>query len=102
MIAPEGKVLILNAAVLGVAYLGIYPSMRQKTLGAMMRNDLVLTLLVLITAGALFVGSGIRFSLILFDSNWFVFTLLTAALMEIPLFLWFCRKHDIDLTGGTP
>ena len=97
---PELKVLILNAAVLAVAYLGIYPSLREKTLNAMLRNDLVLTLLVLITAGALFAGAGTRFSLILLDTNWFGFTLLTSMAMELPLFLWFCKKHDIDMTGG--
>lgn len=68
----------------------------------MLRNDLVLTLLMLITAGALFAGSGTRFSLILFDTNWFGFTLLSSMAMELPLFLWFCKKHDIDLTGGQP
>ena len=68
----------------------------------MLRNDLVLTLLVLITAGALFAVSGTRFSLILFDTNWFGFTLLSSMAMELPLFLWFCKKHDIDLTGGQP
>lgn len=99
---PELKILILNAAVLAVAYLGIYPTMREKTLNAMLRNDLALTLLVLLTAGALFAGTGTRFSLILFDTNWFGFALLTSAAMELPLFFWFCKKHDIDLTGGTP
>ena len=99
---PELKILILNAAVLAVAYLGIYPSMREKTLGAMLRNDLALTLLLLITAGALFAGTGTRFSLILLDTNWFGFTLLTSMAMELPLFLWFCKKHDIDMTGGEP
>ena len=68
----------------------------------MLRNDLVLTLLLLITAGALFAGSGTRFSLILFDTTWFGFTLLSSMAMELPLFLWFCKKHDIDLTGGQP
>ncbi len=97
---PEAKILILNAAVLAVAYLGIYPSMREKTLPALLRNDLALTLLVLITAGALFAGTGTRFSLILLDTNWFGFTLLTSMAMELPLFLWFCKKHDIDMTGG--
>ena len=37
---------------------------------------------------------------ILLDTNWFGFTLLTSMAMELPLFLWFCKKHDIDMTGG--
>ena len=97
---PEAKILILNVAVLAVAYLGMYPAMRGKTLPGRPRNALALTLLVLITAGALFAGTGTRFSLILLDTNWFGFTLLTSMAMELPLFLWFCKKHDIDMTGG--
>ena len=68
----------------------------------MLRYALALTLLGLITAGALFAGSGTRFSLILFDTNWFGFTLLSSMAMELPLFLWFCKKHDIDRPGGQP
>ncbi|MDO5605545.1 MAG: hypothetical protein Q4G25_10340 [Paracoccus sp. (in: a-proteobacteria)] len=97
---PEIKILILNAVTLGIAYLGIYPSMREKTLAGMMRNDLVLTGLAVIVAGALFMGTGTRFGLIWFSTNWLVFSLVTLMIMEIPLFMWFCRRHGIDLNGG--
>ena len=98
---PEVKILILNAAVLAVAYAGIYPSLREKTLRRMMQCDVVLTIAVMVAAGALFAGSGIRFGLILFDANWFFFTLLTLMAMEAPLFLWFCKRHGIEI-GGAP
>ena len=96
---PELKLLILNAAILLVAYLGLYPSMRKITVNRMMVVDMVLTALALGVAAALFWDSGTRFSLLFFSTNWAIFSFLTLAVMEIPLFIWFCRKHGIDLSG---
>ena len=97
---PELKLLILNAVIVLIAYLGIYPSMRQITIKRMMAADLVLTALALGVAAALFWGSGTRFWMLLFTTNWAVFSLLTMQAMELPLFIWFCRKHGIDISGS--
>lgn len=97
---PEAKILVINATIVLIAYLGIYPSMPQKTGKAMARSDAVLTALSLLTAGALFAGKGVSFSLILFNTNWFVFSFLTFMLIETPFLIRFCRRHDIDLFGG--
>lgn len=97
--APEFKIMILNAAIIGIAYLGIYPGLQQKTLNRIIGVDLVLTMLALGVAGALFWGSGLGFNMILFDANWAVFSFVTMALMEAPLCLRFCRKHGINLSG---
>ncbi|WP_084863869.1 hypothetical protein [Salibaculum halophilum] len=93
---PELKILILNAAGLAVAYLGIYPSMARITLRRLLRQDVVLSVVLLGVAGVMFAGTGTRFSLVVFDTPWWVFTLLTAMVMEWPLFRWFCRRHAID------
>lgn len=97
--APELQLLILNAVIVLIAYLGIYPGMRRITLPRMMAVDMVLTALALGVAAALFWGSGTRFSLLLISVNWAVFSFLTLLVMEIPMLIWFCRKNDIDLTG---
>ena len=97
-IAPELQILILNTVVLGVAYLGIYPSLQDKTLNKIMAIDLVLTALVLIVAGGWFLGTDIGFSLLFFEANWVVFTLITLFVMEVPIFFWFARKHGIPIT----
>ena len=89
--------MILNAVILGIAYFGIYPSLQEKTLNKIMTIDVVLTVLALGVAGALFWGSGVRFSLILFSTNWLIFSLVTLALFEVPLFAWFAKRHDIKL-----
>ena len=95
--APEAQILILNAVILAVAYLGIYPSLEHKTLNRIMTIDVVLSAVALIVAGALFWNTGTRFNLLLFQSNWAVFTVITMIVMEVPLFLYFARKHGINI-----
>ena len=97
--APELQLLIVNATIVLIAYLGIYPSMRKLTLPRMVAVDAVLTALALGTAGALFWGTGIRFQMLLFTTNWAVFSLVSMQAMEFPLLIWFCRKHGIDFGG---
>ena len=104
---PEIKVLILNAVLLGMAYFAIYPAMNIRRITQMLPVDLLLLVIALLAAGSLFYGQGIDFSLLIFDTgsdllttNWFFFTVLSMALIEAPLFLWYCRKNDIDLNGG--
>ena len=86
-VGPEAQILILNATITIVAYGGIYPGLTEKTLGRIMAIDVVLTLLAVTVAGALFRG----------NTNWFVFTLLTLAVIEVPLFLHFAKRHGMNL-----
>lgn len=99
-LAPEAKILILNAACLAVAWFGIFPSLRDKTLMALARADALIFAAVLVAVAALFAGRGTGFSLILFETNWFTFWIVTYLAMELPLMLWFCKRHGIDLRGG--
>ena len=92
---PEAQLLIINAVILGAAYLGIYPSFKNITPIKMMVADSVLTGLSLLVAGALFWGTGVEFSMLLFSTNWFGFAILTMLLMELPLFHRFCQKRGL-------
>lgn len=92
---PEAALLIINAVILGVAYLGIYPSFKTITLTKVAVVDSVLSGLSLLVAGALFWGTGVEFSMLLFSTNWFGFSILTMLLMELPLFHWFCQKRGL-------
>lgn len=96
---PELQLLTINATILAVAYGGIYPTLRPVTLRKMIVIDLVLSVLALIVAGALFWDSGVRFSLLLFSTNWAVFGIVTMMVMEYPLFSWFARKHGLSPMG---
>ncbi|MFM6770175.1 MAG: hypothetical protein ACKPKD_00385 [Microcystis panniformis] len=85
-VPPEAQLLIINATILAVAYLGIYPAVKNITMTLMMALDAVLSGLSLIVAGALYWGSGVEFSLLLFSTNWAVFAIVTMLVMEFPLF----------------
>ena len=97
-VAPELQILILNCVILGVAYLGIFPSLEEKTLNKIMAIDIALTSIALLVAGGWFLGLDIGFSLLLFETNWWLFTLITLFVMEVPVFLWFARKHGIAIS----
>ncbi|OYU17717.1 MAG: hypothetical protein CFE34_14355 [Rhodobacteraceae bacterium PARR1] len=96
---PELQVLTINATILAVAYLGIYPTLTDLTLRKLMLVDLVLTALALGVVGALFWGTGTRFSLLLFQTNWAVFALVTMMVMEYPLMRRLMRKHGMTFGG---
>lgn len=98
-ITPEVQILVLNGLILAVAYLGIFPTLEQKTLNRMMAIDFVLTGVALVVAGAWFWGTGVTFTLAFFETNWFMFTIVCFALLEIPLFLRFAKAHGIRLDG---
>ena len=94
---PELKVALLVVAVIAFAYVAIYPRMRSKTLMRMTLLDLALTAGLLLAVGAVYFGTGTEFSLLLFSVPWWVFTLLVALVIELPLFFRFCKKHGIDI-----
>lgn len=100
--SPEAQLLIINGVILAVAYLGIYPSLEEKTLNRIMTIDVVLSVLALTVAGALFWGTNVSFSLVLFDTNWAVFTIVTLFVMEVPLFLHFAKQNGIKLFEDDP
>lgn len=99
VVSPEAQILILVGLILAVAYLGIFPTLVEKTLNRLMLIDLGLNVLALVVAGAWFWGTGVQFTLLFFETNWAVFTIVTYALIEIPLFLRFAKAHGIRLDG---
>ncbi|HEV8033246.1 hypothetical protein [Yoonia sp.] len=99
VLAPEAQILILIGIILAVAYLGIFPSLEEKTINKLMGIDLALNVLALIVAGAWFWGTGVTFTLVFYETNWVIFTIVCFALLEIPLFLNFAKKHGIRLDG---
>ena len=95
--APELQILIINGVLLAYAYFWAYPALSDKKLSVIMTRDIAISFASLCLAGALFWGSGTAFSVILFETNWFWFTVITLFVIETPLFYWFVRKHGIDL-----
>lgn len=100
VISPEAQILILVGLILGITYFGIFPTLKNKSLNRLITLDLLLTVLALIVAGAWFWGTGVTFTLLFFETNWAVFTIVCYAVIEIPLFLRFAKVHGIRLDGS--
>lgn len=99
VVSPEAQILILVGLILAVAYLGIFPTLEEKTLNKLMLIDFGLNVLALVVAGGWFWGTGVQFTLLFFETNWAVFTIVCYALIEIPIFLRFAKVHGIRLDG---
>jgi hypothetical protein len=93
--SPELQILAVNATCLAIGYLGIYPGLARKSLLAVGIGDLVVSLVAIGTAGALFWGTGVEFRLLGIAMNWFVFALSTLVAMGLPLSYWFARRHGL-------
>ncbi len=94
---PEITLLIVNAIFLAFTYLGVYPGLTTKTINLILIYNAVISCAALLVAGLLFWGSDTDFSLIFFSTNWAVFAIITLSLMELPLFAWFAKKHNLDI-----
>ncbi|MBB5722385.1 hypothetical protein FHS72_002011 [Loktanella ponticola] len=100
--SPEATILIINIALLGFAYLWAYPSLPVKTWRAIMVRDVAISVAALTLAAALFAGRNITFHMVLFNTNWLVFSIITMMLIETPLFAWFAQKHNLRLNDLDP
>ncbi|MFN3210858.1 MAG: hypothetical protein ACE369_18015 [Roseovarius sp.] len=95
-LSPEGQATATVVTCLAVAYFMLYPALRPRRVSRMALYDLGVTGVMLLVNGWLFLGSGTRFSLWLFDTNWVVFTILVALIIETPLMLWYVRRNGMD------
>lgn len=98
--APELQILAINAAALATGYLGLYPGLvtgvaRSAARWRVAAADAGVCAAALATSGALFWDSGQRFSLLLLETNWFGFALISLIALELPLGLWFLRRHGL-------
>lgn len=91
----ELTVVVLIVAVIAVAYLWVYPRFAGTDLRRMAWLDVVLTLIPLGVAGLLFWETNPVFRLLIIETNWFVFTIVTYVILEVPLFLLYLRARGL-------
>ena len=97
MQGSELSIVLLNAIVVLVAYLSIYPKVAKADFNKVSLLDLLVSGFVLLVVGTSYYGTGAVFSLLGFELNWFWFTLITFGMCEIPMLLWYCKKHQMRL-----
>lgn len=95
MDTPEITILILNVIAVFIAYFIVYPRLCGSNGVKIANNDLMASGLVLLVAGSMYWGAEIEFNLLFVSVNWFWFTLLTYAAIEIPIMLWYFKKNSV-------
>ena len=97
MVSIEYTVIVLNAIIILVAYLSVYPKLAGNSFNKISFYDLFASGLALTIVGSKYWGSGQQFSLLVAEVNWFWFTLITYAIIEIPVMLWYFKKNNVDV-----
>ncbi|MDZ7904752.1 MAG: hypothetical protein U5N55_02525 [Cypionkella sp.] len=92
---PEVIVLIVNAAGLALAYGAVYPRLLPMTYAKMMAADTVITVVLVGISALWFRGEDTQFWLFGWYVGPVIFALITLLIIEMPLFSWFTKKHDI-------
>jgi hypothetical protein len=95
MSSPELFVLTINAVILSIAYLWVYPRFAGSDLNRLVVNDLLANLCALLVSGFFFYDSGVRFDFIFIEVGWFGFTFASFLLLELPLFVWYVRRYGL-------
>lgn len=95
-VQPELLIIGLNFCVVAVAYLSVFPSLAGKNLSKIAYCDLATSAVSLCIVGSVYWGASHSFNLILIDVNWFWFTLITYAIIEVPAYLFYAKYHGIS------
>lgn len=93
--SPEAHILFINLVLVTITYLFIYPRFAGRDLNKLFLNDLAAMLIALLVSGVIFSGSRAEFSLLVFDTNWFWFCLLTYMIIETPFALRYIKKYRV-------
>ncbi|MBM4412814.1 MAG: hypothetical protein FJ040_05120 [Chloroflexi bacterium] len=93
---PETTMLLVNAVVIAVAYTLVYPRYAGSQMSKLTFYDLLISLMPLSIAWWLYGDSGHQFNAIIFQTNWFVFTLATYFIIEMPMTIGYMRAYIKD------
>jgi TRAP-type uncharacterized transport system fused permease subunit len=95
MNSPELTIILINVAFIVPAYFYFYPKFAGSNGNKVALYDLLITVSVLAISYLLFADKNIQFNIVVVSLNWFWFTLLTYAVIEMPLMLWYYKKNNV-------
>ena len=98
--SAELSILLLNAVIIVIAYLWVYPKHAGKDINKVSIFDCVTSGLALVIVANKYWGSGIELNFLLFELNWFWFTLLSYSVIEIPIAIWYFSTTFIKGSKG--
>jgi hypothetical protein len=95
MFPPELTVILLNVGIILLAYLSVYPALAGNDFNKIALYDFGTSGITLAIVGYHYWGSDYQFNLLVTEVNWFWFTLATYTAIEIPVMLWYFKKHKV-------
>lgn len=97
MESPELSIILLNFIIILVAYFSIYPKLAGNNFNKISFYDLFASGFAFLVVGLNYWGTGHEFSLLMFNTNWFWFTLVTYGAIEIPIMVWYFKKQKVQV-----
>jgi len=94
--SPEVFIMVLTLIIILIAYVFVYPRTAKSDAVKVAMYDIGASTLTLTIAGLIFWNSGVAFSLYFIDVNWFLFTLVCYAFLELPFMFWYFKKHKVS------
>jgi hypothetical protein len=88
-------IVIVNVIALAVAYLYIYPKFGGNDVRRIAWLDLVVGLCVLLILAPVNWGSPSNYTFFIFDTNWWIFAILSYTAIEIPLFYLYIKARGL-------
>lgn len=78
------------------SYLSIFPKVAGNSIDKVALYDIGCYAFALILSGYKYWGTAVDFNLILFETNWFWFTVITYAVFETPFLIWYIKRHNVS------
>jgi hypothetical protein len=91
----ELNMIFVILVTLAIAYLWVYPTFAGNDIKRLQLYDIGLTAIPISIAGVFFWVSDPPFSLFFFETNWFVFTLVSYLVLELPVFFWYLKARGL-------
>lgn len=89
--SAELSIMLLNAVIILIAYVWVYPKLAGKNINKVAIFDSVTSGLALVIVANKYWGQGVEFEFLQFEVNWFWFTLITYSIIEAPIALWYFK-----------
>jgi hypothetical protein len=91
----ELSIVIVNVIALAVAYLYLYPKFAGNDVKRLAWLDTGVGACVLLVIAPFNWGSPSDYTFIAFDTNWWIFSILSYALLELPLFYFYVKARGL-------
>ena len=91
----ELSIVIVNLVALAIAYLYIYPKYAGNDVKKMAWLDTAVGGVALLVLATFNWGSPSEYTFIAFDTSWWIFAILSYALLELPLFYFYVKARGL-------